>query len=202
MSILNSLRAAAPAANVAPAQRPPLQQAPAMQPAQPFAPAPSAQPASQAPAASRHNPYAGLDTAQASNKQPRLPIGLHVLKIIQVRDGNLAAAIGGNFYFAADFEVVETTNPDFPVGSTAGWMTVLAKFPAYFKSDVKAFLMAATGFSAEQVTDSTALEATAQDNPLRDRLIIAQVTAKSKVDPKTGQPYTDVKFSVAPQPQQ
>ncbi len=145
------------------------------------------------------SPYSGLAETELSKSRPRLKVGTYVLKVLQCRDGNLPEAIGGDFYFASDFEIVESSNDECPAGTEAGWMTVLGKFPQYFKQDVKAYLIAVTGAGESDITEESPAEATAEDNPLQGRLVIAQVENGSKVDPKTGNPYTKVRFMKVPE---
>jgi hypothetical protein len=175
-------------------------------PAQFQAPAPFSQPAMDPNAAAiaaqrlqAQAAYSGLAEAEVSQRRPRLKVGTHVLKIVQCRDGNFPEEIGGNFFFASDFVVVESNS--MAAGSEAGWLTSKGKHPAYFKSDVKAFLLAATG-GVVALSDASALEAASEANPLADRLIIAEVWAKNKCDPKTGEPYVNVKFAPVPEASQ
>jgi hypothetical protein len=204
-SLLAALKATQVQAPAAPVQAPALQQFPAPVPQQFQAPAvPVAQqfPA-QAPAPQQYppqrptaNPYAGVSTAELGNRRPKLPLGTHVLKVIQCRDGNFPEAIGGNFFFASDFEIVESTTPG-AQGSEASWLTSMGKFPQYFRADVKAFILAATGLPAEMITDETPREATAQNNPLANRLLIAEVTPTSKTN-KDGEMIPNVLFKAIP----
>ncbi len=142
--------------------------------------------------------YVSLKSAQS--------LGTHVLKILKVNAGNLPDHKGGDEFFAASFEVVEsdTIKP----GSERTWMAVAGKFD-YYEKDIKAFMVAACGFdpkdNAEEISatdfDAIAAEAIGESNPLDGTLIIAECTADKKTD-KDGVPYTKVRFLAVPASEQ
>jgi hypothetical protein len=155
MSLLAQLKAtqvSAPAAAPAPQQAP-----------RPMAPAPQAPPAqnpyqpnqAQPSQAERLAAYSGVSTAEG--RKPKLPIGTHVLKIVQCRDGNFPEAIGGNFFFAADFTIQESSNPEALAGQEGSWLTSKGKYPQYFRADIKSFLVAVTNRNDGFITDQTPL---------------------------------------------
>lgn len=119
-------------------------------------------------------------------KRRYLTPGEYVLKIISVAEG-----VDGKSreFFAADFEVVSTTSPDFEPGDQTSVIFFAGKYPAYYKRDIKGLLAAA----APETTDYTKLvvEAPGDEQPLAGRLLVCNsYEDHSKLNPKTGKGYT------------
>ena len=135
--------------------------------------------------------------------------GTHVLKVLKVNAGNLPEHKGGDEFFAASFEVVESNT--LKPGTERSWMAVEGKFD-YYEKAIKAFLAPLLGLDPQEDKDeiestdwdAVAAEAIGEDNPLAGRLIIAEVIddPKGGVNEKTNQRYVRVKFMPLPAEEQ
>ena len=81
----------------------------------------------------------GLKNAEVYSKTKWLDPGDYVLEITQVQFRD-SSRHRGRTYFQAFFEVVESNNPDFLIGSRCGWQTDLSK-EGTAASNIKGFLM-------------------------------------------------------------
>lgn len=196
MGILDGLRKTQ---GVAPAT------APALAP-QAAAPASRPGPALARPAqAARPSPYGNLHNAKDAFTRLDSVLGTHVLEVIQCRDGYLEKHAGGDFFFAVDFKVVESTDPNLKPGSERSWMTTLGRYPEYFERDVAGFLMGVLGCTKDQLEPAegeltVAEQATSEINALMGRFVMAEVFAdpKGKINPKTNQVFNRVQFMPLP----
>lgn len=126
-------------------------------------------------------------------KTPRLSDfdGDHELKLLEIRSGD-----EDSIFYAADFEVVKSSNPALRPGTKLGWVTTRgSKFPAYFFSDIKRFLGALRGEDAEEIDEEKMAESEDEKFEGLGCQINALVTRSSRVDKETGKPYGNVVFS-------
>jgi hypothetical protein len=140
--------------------------------------------------------YSGADkTAMVGSKSPRLSDfdGSHELKVTAIRAGDQQ-----QIYWAADLEVLSSTNEQLKPGTKLGWVTTRdSKFPQYYFSDIKRFLGALQGQEADSITE---LQMEASEKPDYTGLgcqVNALVTRSNRADKKTGKPYGNVTFSPA-----
>jgi hypothetical protein len=177
-----------------------LQNAPVPQFQQQAAPAAAPQFQQQAPApipygapAGVRDPYAGM--GQVQMKPDSLLPGQYTLKIVQCRDGNFPDAIGGAFFFASDFEVMQSTNPGCPPGKQVSWISVLhAKGKEAFAREIKAFLGAVANMDPKLIDDNGPRQAVSQANPCQGRIVLAEAVDTGKVSQK-GNRIIKVKFT-------
>jgi hypothetical protein len=121
--------------------------------------------------------------------------GMHVLKIIKVSAGTLPEHSGGDEFFGADFEVVESDS--LQAGTERSWISVDGKFD-YYAKEVKAFLEGVLGSDPTIDYDEMAIEAIGEENPLAGQLVIAECYETKKANPKTGEKYVNVRWMQVP----
>jgi hypothetical protein len=144
------------------------------------------------------NPYAGIEAVQ-DNRRTYVtePCNL-VLKVIQLVEGNLPleAKNSGAYFFAGDFEVVESDNASYPAGTQVSYITTLGRFPQYFLRDVKSCIASVLNVSPQMVNEATVKEAVSEANPAAGSLVRLRATpnSKGKTD-ETGKPYVDHQFT-------
>lgn len=96
--------------------------------------------------------FASISKTSASRERGKfLAPGQYVVEVVSCR--HLKAKIGTDEFFVADFEILESTNGENPVGSMGTWMAKLTgKYVDMALADIKAFIIAATG-AAEDIID-------------------------------------------------
>lgn len=143
----------------------------------------------------------GFNTSEAGGggiyfKSP----GLYLCSIAKVK---VDRAQAGFPYFLMEFECIESSHPDIRNGMRVSWMATLKNdtFKATFWSNVKQAVLAAvqgqnpTATSA-QITDAVIASVCSEQQPLTGIRVRAQA---SDIRTRTGQPFTKVVFSPAPQ---
>jgi hypothetical protein len=78
-------------------------------------------------------------------------------------------------YYVVEFSILQCNNPACPAGMRASWTANLSDHDAAL-GNVKGFLAAALGVTFEQIDESGAEASVSAENPLRGRLIYADVT--------------------------
>lgn len=78
--------------------------------------------------------------------------GTYIVEVTACR--HVCSQKDGSEYFTAELDVVESNNPNHPVGSPATWMCKLnGKFPQSALADVKSFVVAAVGCVDSEVDE-------------------------------------------------
>jgi hypothetical protein len=132
--------------------------------------------------------WADMDEIQL--KRRYLSPGEYVLKIVSVAEG-----VDGKSreFYAADFEVVSTTSPEFAEGDSVSVIFFAGKYPQYYKRDIKGLLAAA----APETTDykTLVMAAPSDEQPLAGRLLVCNSYEDTgKINPKNGKGYTRNEF--------
>lgn len=101
-------------------------------------------------------------TQAARPKGQFFTAGQYDVSVVSAR--HVKSKVGTDEFFVVDFDVVSSTNPALPPGTPTTWMSKLTgKYPDMALADIKAFLMAATGSSEEDVDEDVINEAIAGD---------------------------------------
>lgn len=104
-------------------------------------------------------------TAAARPRGAFFSRGTYTATVVSCR--HVKSGVGTDEYFVVDFDVVTSTNPDLEAGCSATWMAKLTgKFPALALADVKAFIMAATDSTEDDVGEAEVMEAIKGDGTL------------------------------------
>ena len=93
--------------------------------------------------------------------------------------------------FIAEFEVLESTNPERPVGSTCSWMVTLDKEPAL--GNIKQFLAEAMGQPMVAITEQVVEAVISAGNPLGAKGVCVRASAVN-IKTKRNTDFTKVKF--------
>ena len=95
-------------------------------------------------------------------------------------------------FFVAEFTILESTNPDRPVGTGVSWMVMLDKNIETALGNIKGYVSALFDMPEEEV-DEAGVEALVQaDNPAAGMKIRATVSTVKK---RNGDPFTKPVFS-------
>jgi len=121
-------------------------------------------------------------TAAARPRGAFFSRGTYTVEVVSCR--HVKSGVGTDEFFVVDFDVVSSTSPDIQEGSTATWMAKLTgKFPALALADVKAFIMAATDATEDDVGEAEVMEAIQGDGTLlagsRLRVTVEDVRTKA-----------------------
>lgn len=100
------------------------------------------------------NPFKGIGEAEVSRKSTYLKDGVYLLKVKECR---IKKMFGKGDSFLAEFEIVESSNPDFKPGISTAWFQKMDP-PNMSLPALKGFAYACLGISTA-ATDKDAVEA-------------------------------------------
>jgi len=114
--------------------------------------------------------------------------GTYVLECIANKYGTKRA---GTEFFAAEFRVVASTNPERPVGSVVSWFMDLAKYPESALRDIKSYVAALTSTDDDSsIGEAEILALTADNQPAKGLKVRA-----TALDPKPGKKFVKIAWS-------
>lgn len=120
----------------------------------------------------------GVDTATPGAGGVYFLPGVYDVEILELKKGEQRE--GDYDYFAADFEIITSNNPQRPVGSKVGWFTKLKKeHPGI--GNMRALLAVAWGCELEKIKKAEVLVAVSAQQPYagkRLRVVATDISTK------------------------
>lgn len=113
-------------------------------------------------------------------------LSVDALKLITSRKGLL--------YFVAEFDILESNNPDRPVGTKQSWLCNLTNDVG--PSNVKQCIAAIAGIKEEEVSEAGVEAAVSAANPAHNRLVKAYAYNKPTLK---GADFTRVQWTAVPE---
>lgn len=133
--------------------------------------------------------FDGIEQTEVVQRSEYLGPGTFKLQIQMVKEGESRR---GDHYFLSEFKILESTNPELPVGSPVTWMT-MKRHHSFLKS-VKAFIASAAGCAIDDVTAESCSQAVGAEQPLAGAIVHAQA---KDVPTQSGGTFTKVTFRAA-----
>jgi len=137
--------------------------------------------------------FAGIEEVEVKRRSRYIEPGNYRVLIEGVKTGR--AITSEKPYFVADLKVIESDNPEFAVGSTVTYMTMVHTYKRYFLEEVKDFVSVATKSTPEEVTEMVVEYVAGEEQPLVGVEML--VNAWSETSKKSGKEYTKVEFRLA-----
>lgn len=106
--------------------------------------------------------------AKVSEKNPYMLPGSYLYQVLRCKEGENRVGVG---YFAADLRVLESSNPERPVGSVVGFVQMATNEAA--PGNTKAFLLAANGCNEadDDLDEETIDVVVGEDQPLAGKKV-------------------------------
>lgn len=123
------------------------------------------------------------ESALAGGRSPRLSDypGKSILKVVSLTAGLCKGKMRGRTFFAAEVEVVKSTNPAALPGMRLSWAAVKnPEWPDFFFSDVKRLLGALTNRKPEVVKEESMIKAVSEAQPARGLMVQCNCTIAIK----------------------
>ena len=130
--------------------------------------------------------FSGIEDAKVQQGGVYLLQGTYDLIINSVKVGRSRK---GEEFFAVDFEIETSSNPERTPGSTVSWMT-MRRFDGYLPA-VKGFILAAMDAADGDVTAAVCDAAVSVDQPLAGQRVKAQAV---DIITRAGKPFTKIQF--------
>jgi len=122
--------------------------------------------------------------------------GEYVVEVAQLNHGETPGT--GQEFFGGDYIVRSSTNEDVSPGDMRSTFFTPNQYRTYFLRDIKALLNAIVpGAEGYEDFEDLAAKAVAEDNPLKGKCFVVEATEATgdkSINPKTGKPYTRLKF--------
>lgn len=141
--------------------------------------------------------FSGVESVQLNNRAPYITPGLYLLRCKLNKQGTSRKKIP---FFVAEFEVLESNNPDHPAGSSVNWMI---QFPPLDPDkcrmalgNVKSYASALMDTPTSEVTEEGLEDLTSAANPAEGFKIRAEAFNKPT---RNGSPFTHVIWSTVAQ---
>lgn len=123
--------------------------------------------------------FSGINTARPSDGGVYLGPGAFLLKVIALKQGRSRKK---KDFFVAEFEILESTNKEFPVGSTASWMVTIDRDDEdtidMRLGDIKKFCSVLSRAPLSEVDEAAVEMLTSAANPAADWLVRGSGTNK------------------------
>ncbi len=120
-----------------------------------------------------------------------------LLEVIKLSDGYKPKGTrnAGKPFFGADFKVVGSNNPNYPIGSEGSWMSTENDYPEYHLKSINNLLSAILQVDSSQVTKATVIHARSEENPAQGAIIRMEIRPDPRAKPNPeGKPFTKKKF--------
>jgi hypothetical protein len=128
--------------------------------------------------------FSGIEEAEGFGSGVYYEPGVFISQITECKSGETRDGVK---FFCAEFDILESTNPKLPPGTSVSWWVGIQKDTPALKN-IKVFIATAMECDESEVTQAGAEMIVGPAQPLRG--IVMRCRAKTIITKKKGQPFT------------